>query len=491
MNITCGLTDHQVLQRNSRNLSETYLEGKCDISGVLYVRVTLAGLNKPLQGLAGKRIARLNKGRFRMKLHGIPVGGPYDVTLFFRSPAGRTLAAYRANDILVGDVWILGGQSNMEGMGYLSDAAKPDKTVRAFYMDDRWAVAKDPIHNISQAIDPVHTLLSGGTPAVRNKHIGVGPGVAFGQHMAKLTGVPQGLLACGHSGTSMTQWDPALKKRGGKSLYGATLRRFVKNGSAIAGIVWYQGCSDADPRNAPLYTARMKKLVAAFRRDLGGRPLPFTMVQIASVYRIAPDPTGASWWNSIQDQQRRLPGVIKNMTVVPAIDLVLDDPIHIRGRDQQQLGRRLAEAAWTVRKGKNALKPPIILKRVRKQLNPYTRNLEIEVAFDHVEGSLRASGKPTGFVLALSSGQLSEAIYRIDLKENTALLRTAIPQDCDENEIFLHYGWGYCPWCNITDQAGRSLPVFGPVAIPINRGPVVSLRKIRTSKILPGADKLQ
>jgi sialate O-acetylesterase len=491
MDIIQGLTDHQVLQRNSRNLSETYLEGKCDASGVLCLRVTSTGSNKALPGLADKKITRLNKGRFKVKLTGIPVGGPYDVTLILRSSNGQTLAEYQAKDILVGDVWILGGQSNMQGIGYLKDAAKPDKNVRAFYMDDRWSVAQDPIHNLDRAVDPVHADLCGGTLPVRSKHAGVGPGVAFGQNMAKLTGVPQGLLACAHGGTTMAQWDPALKKLGGKSLYGATLRRFIKNGSNVAGVVWYQGCSDADSQNAPLYTSRMKKLVAAFRRDMGGRQLPFAMVQIAGVYRVVPDAEGASWWNSIQDQERLLPKVIKNLTVVPVIDLVLDDLIHISGRDQQRLGRRLAEATWTLIKGKNALKPPMALKSIRKLTNPYTRNLEIEVAFDHVEGSLQSPGKALGFALALSSNQLSEAIYRTDLKGNTALLRTAVPEDFDENELYLHYGWGYCPSCNITDQAGRSLPVFGPVSIAVDQKPMISMKKIRTSKILPGAGKLQ
>ena len=68
-------------------------------------------------------------------------------------------------------------------------------------------------------VDPVHVdlgVVRGGPPdTVR----GVGPAVAFAQEMFRRTGVPQGILACAHGGTSMSQWDPKLKKLGGKSLY--------------------------------------------------------------------------------------------------------------------------------------------------------------------------------------------------------------------------------------------------------------------------------
>ena len=41
------------------------------------------------------------------------------------------------------------------------------------------------------------------------------------KEMLRRTGVPQGLIACAHGGTSMAQWSPKLKRLGGDSLYGA------------------------------------------------------------------------------------------------------------------------------------------------------------------------------------------------------------------------------------------------------------------------------
>jgi sialate O-acetylesterase len=165
-------------------------------------------------------------------------------------------------------------------------------------MDDRWEVAKDPIHNLWQAVDPVHENINGGPWDRGNPSFGAGPGPAFGQEMFRLTGIPQGFIACAHGGTTMEQWSPKLNGSGGRSLYGAMLRRVRKNGGSVAGLLWYQGESDADPVNAPLYTGKMKTLIQALRRDLKSPRLPVAMVQLGRF-------TGCSEsnhtsWNMIQ-----------------------------------------------------------------------------------------------------------------------------------------------------------------------------------------------
>ena len=103
--------------------------------------------------------------------------------------------------------------------------------------------------------------------------IGAGPGVAFGQKLYELTGVPQGLLACAHGGTSMSQWSPKNKDLSGDSLYGAMLRRVKKNGSAVKGMFWYQGCSDTDEMSSLLYYENMKAFISEVRKDTGNEAL--------------------------------------------------------------------------------------------------------------------------------------------------------------------------------------------------------------------------
>jgi sialate O-acetylesterase len=472
-----GLFDNMVLQRVGRRGSDAVFSGVCPADGVVRVTVrmgksTVRGFSKVSAGVAAG-------GRMRGRIQGLPAGGPYDMTLEVVSD-GRTSDSLSVRDVLVGDVWLLGGQSNMEGIGYLKHRAKPVNGVRAFYMDDRWAVAEDPIHNLDAAVDQVHRDLNGGQPVARAKHVGVGPGVAFGQAMFERTGIPQGLIACAHGGTSMGQWDPALSKLGSRSLFGAMVRRFKKNGSRVAGVVWYQGCSDASPTEAPRYTERMVKLIRAMRRTFGQARLPVVAVQISRV-------CGVGWslqaWNSIQDQQRRLQTRIPACAVVPAIDLELDDGIHISGRSQHRLGRRLAQAMAALRGERDAGRMPVDLDSVLIEKDPVNACGNVRVRFKNVMGSLRASGRALGFEIAGTQGP-TFGIYHTELHGREALLRTGIMPG-DLKGLSLHYGYGTYPCCNVTDGADRSLPVFGPV--PCGEGRPLALTPFVTAPMVSRA----
>lgn len=475
MKIKSGLIDRMVLQRDRKNQCNAAFVGECAGVGRVVARVTHNGA--AVKGFNHLPVGQAARGVFQGLLRGLIAGGPYEIELKIENPAGKVLDSMRIQDVLVGDVWILGGQSNMEGIGLIKDAAKPDPRVRAFYMDDRWAAAKDPIHNLGAAVDQVHLDLNGGQRVQRDSKIGTGPGVAFGQEMARRTGVPQGLIACGHGGTSMTQWDPAKKNLGSRSLYGATLRRFRKNGGRVAGVVWYQGCSDADPQNAPLYTKRTKALVNAMRRDFGDARLPFVAVQIAGVFAAGNPVT----WNSVQDQERRLPDKITHCAVVPAIDLEYDDCIHISGKDQQRLGRRLAQAMCVLRGDRKAGRLPIAFRSVRVKGN------QVVVTFANVMGRLQAKGKPAGFTLATQKP--AAVIFRTELQGNSVMLHTTLGP-VDQQCLRLYYGYGFTPYCNITDSAGRSLPVLGPISLGMSGVVSDFVQTWLVSRAMPSAGKL-
>ncbi|NLX05064.1 MAG: sialate O-acetylesterase [Phycisphaerae bacterium] len=476
MEIVTGLFDRMVLQRNRQGVCDAAITGKSGSNGKVEVRVQSDG--KTVRGYNWVRVGSAAKGRFEGRIKGLAAGGPYEVELRVVDSKGGVAEEMKVSDVLVGDVWILGGQSNMEGIGREYPPIKTDKLVRAFYMDDRWAAATDPIHNLAQAVDQVHTDLGGGDG--RPKGSGRGPGVPFGHEMRRLTGVPQGLISCAHGGTSMDQWDPRLKKLGGRSLFGATVRRFVKNGGKVAGVIWYQGCSDTGPEACKVYTLKMKRLVAAFRKEFGDSRLPFVMVQIA---RVVASGTASRFWNDVQEQQRRLPEVIDRLAVVPAIDLEIDDLIHIGGFGQIRLGKRLAEATAALTGMAKDVKPPIAVKGMK--MGPGF----VRVRFDHVVGKLIAAGRPSGFDLSDLRYEAIPSIFRIDLEGNEAVLRTCL-QDGDISNLAVHYGYGVDPYCNITDEADRSLPVFGPLPLGTPRPITPFVRTMRISDIQGSAGKL-
>ena len=57
------------------------------------------------------------------------------------------------------DVWVLAGQSNMEGCGWLEGALQPDERVSVFSSAGAWGVAQDPLHWFWESITPVHQEL--------------------------------------------------------------------------------------------------------------------------------------------------------------------------------------------------------------------------------------------------------------------------------------------------------------------------------------------
>ncbi len=480
MKIETGLFDHMVVQRNQNNLSEADFSGTCATRGPIMATVRRG--RQTVKGFANVQAGTASGGKLRGCIKGLPMGGPYEIEL---SAGAEKLLV---KDLLVGDVWLLGGQSNMQGCGLFPKKRLPaDPQVRAFYMNDRWAVARDPLHNLWECVDAVHVDLNGGARSAKpDAAWGVCPGPAFGNEMRRLThGVPQGLIACAHGGTSMLQWDPQRKSEGGKSLYGALVRRVIKNGRRVAGLLWYQGCSDANTGDARLYTQRMRAFVAALRRDCGNKTLPVAIVQIARVIGWGGD-TGIPW-NSIQDQERRLPKTIKNLTTVPSIDLALDDNIHLSGASHYILGRRLAQAMQTMRAGRKAeLPPPVALKKVTIKT---VRGLGVAIAeFENVVGKLRSGDRPSGLTIVNQNGSANH--FDIQLEGPRVLVRSGLSADM-LSESSLHYGYGTDTYCNITDQAGRSLPVFGPISMGVPRAITPFIRGLRVSAFQPSAGRLQ
>ncbi|MBI2193127.1 MAG: hypothetical protein HYU36_14200 [Planctomycetes bacterium] len=482
MEILSGLFDHMVLQRNSRGRSEAAIAGTVSDGGEVLVRASRKG--RLLPGWDARRIGRARHGRFRATVEGLPTGGPYTLDLQVQR-RDKVVDRLTVRDVLVGDVWLVGGQSNMQGCGLIGHAPARKPMVRACTMDDRWDVAKDPIHNMWACVDPVHIDLCGGVrPAVNTTH-GLGPAVAFGQELFRRTGVPQGLLACAHGGTSMTQWDPARKAEGGRSLYGAMIRRLEKNGGKAAGLIWYQGESDASAEAAALYTGRMKQFIRALRRDARHPGLPVAIVQLS---RFIGAWIAAPFWNSIQEQQRQLGDEVKNLAVVPAIDLTLEDTIHVGGKDMNRLGVRLAQAMHAMAGGAGAGRLPIRLKRVTTELSKPQGLVCLVVEFDRVHGRLVSGGRPVGFEVLDASGQ--PCLFDVRLDGRRAILRTTFgPGQASDHSLW--YGHGLNPVCNITDEGDRALPVFGPIPSTGQRRAMTPfVQTLRVTEPLVGAGDL-
>jgi len=440
-----GINPGMVMQRNSADVCEITIE-----SGQPPREATYHG------ALEEGTISAEACGNGRYRLRGVPVGGPYTVKL-----DGQTY-----EDIYVGDVWVLGGQSNMEGVGWLTaedELFRGDPEVRAFYMEDAWGVARHPLHDLGRAVDGVHAAL-GGVP--RPMFNSVGPGLTFALKMKALTGVPQGVLCCGHGGTSMEQWSPAIKDRGGDgSLYGAMLRRVRVNGAHVRGMFWYQGCSDAGYPMCDLFVGRMIDFAAECRRDFDCR-LPFVQVQIGRVTGIF-DQGAQDTWSAIREHQRELYKSVADLSTVSAIAKPLDDLIHISRDGQHELGTEAAEAMYHLLYGTDShgCLPPPRYDGHMVRADEKSGMAVLALRYRSLHGPLTAGSRPFGFTVMQPEGPpAAQLIFDTRLKGDTVELRLqATPQEIAGCRLY--YGYGTDPYCNITDSAGRSIPAMGPVRL--------------------------
>ncbi len=462
MTVQSGVAAHQVLQCDTAGNAALALSGAASAAGMAQARVV--GVQKEI--VAWTDLGAVANGAWQGTLPAVPAGGPYVIEVRVRDDAGKSLESAAVDDVLVGDVWVLAGQSNMQGVGNRFNVESPDPLVHTFSMSYEWRLAQEPLHTLAESPDAVHANFN--SPEEREKGIkgwrdgskGAGLGIAFAKEMLKRTGRPVGLVASAHGGTSMDQWNPALKDQGGASLYGSMCKQVAAAGGKVRGVVWYQGESDANADAQPVYREKMKKLVASMRKDFGVPDLPFYYVQIGR-FVVNNDKPGP--WTAIQTDELALEPELAPGGMVASIDLALDDAIHAGTQGLKVLGRRLAMLAERDLYGGKAVSGPRF-EQLAVTGTPY--GLQVKVHFTTVNGALSAAGRVNGF--SISSGPAGAdvpCIYNQEIspdEPNTVLLWISELPD----QPHLWYGRGFNPYCNVADAANMAVPVFGPIAIP-------------------------
>jgi sialate O-acetylesterase len=187
-------SDHAVLQESSE----------------LPVWGTAADGEHVIVAIAGQKAATAAKdGRWMVRLHAVPTGGPYTMTI---SGDRNTVTV---SDLLVGEVWVCSGQSNMERQLGLREGQKP-----IINWEQEAAAANYP--QIRQFFVPQKTALSPVT-SVDGKWVVCSPqtvagftavGYFFGRDLFQARQVPVGLIHSSWGGTPAEAWtsQDALRK---------------------------------------------------------------------------------------------------------------------------------------------------------------------------------------------------------------------------------------------------------------------------------------
>ena len=116
---------------------------------------------------------------------------------------------------------------------------------------------------------------------------------------------------------------------------GYASRVYPLTAMAIAGVIWYQGESNAV--RADQYAAMMKMLIGGWRTDWNRPDLPFIMMQLVNFDR------GSGYWPALRAAQQAVADTVPSVWLTTGIDI--GDPADIHPKNKQEAGRRLARFA--------------------------------------------------------------------------------------------------------------------------------------------------
>jgi sialate O-acetylesterase len=438
--------------------------------------------------------ATASHGKWMIHLNNLKAGGPFELTI-----AGENTIHFK--NVLVGEVWVCSGQSNMQWPVWASgDAEKTIKEakqpqIRLFTVP--MTTAPQPVHDVPSQWQECTPDTVKGFSAV---------GYHFGKSLHEDLKVPVGLINSSWGGTVAEAWTSAAalraqpelqhliegagprldqyakanaeysqrlavyqkgiemaKKAGVKNLPKpppSPQQEFNKNPNvstllyngmiaplipfAIRGAIWYQGESNAD--RAVEYQTLFATMIRNWRHDWGEGDFPFLFVQLAPWQKIVNEPT-ESGWAELRESQRQT--TLKVPKAGMAVITDVGDEKDIHPKDKTTVGRRLALAAFAIAYGQKV-----------DYTGPVYDKLEVQgdkaiVHFKHTGGGLAAKdGAVKGFTIAGEDHQFHNA--QAEIKGDTVTVR------CKEvaKPVAVRYGWANYPVVNLQTKEGLPASPF-------------------------------
>jgi sialate O-acetylesterase len=375
-----------------------------------------------------------NQAKWELNIPTPKEGGPYTITI-------KGYNEIVLKNILIGEVWICSGQSNMEmnaswGIANGDEAVKNavNPNIRLFLVPKLTATA--PQNNISGTWTEC-------SPETMKYFSAVG--YFFGKRLQEeLKNVPIGLISSNWGGTPAEIWMPegviqndavlleAAKTRKEES-YGPNQPGRAFNAMIypltkfkIAGALWYQGESNV---GSTVYDKTLSGLITSWRQ-LWKYDFPFYYVQIAP-YKYGEDHFGGS---VIRDAQRKVMQEVPSTGMVVTSDISPIDDIH--PKDKKSVGIRLANLALAnTYKTNTALVNGPLYKGIKIEMN------KITVTFDYTEGLYFKDKKADLFEVAGADNVFYKA--NAVIKNNTVVLQS----DKVKAPVKVRYAW------KNTDQA--------------------------------------
>ena len=385
-------------------------------------------------------------------------------------------------DVLVGDVWVGSGQSNMQWAVRQADNADAEIASAKFPQIRLFYVPRKPSPVPVEDVEARWVVCSPDSIAEFSAVL-----YFFGRQMHQDLKVPMGLIHSSWGGTPIASWisgpslvgNPRLEpfltywqnlilqypvnasrydqnvqkweaagSQGPRpaaplgpghaheptTLYNGMIAPLVKY--TIKGALWYQGETEAGRAQGQVYGDALMTLVQDWRRAFAVGDFPFYWVQLANYGNAAKN----GHWMRVQEGQVKATS-LRNTGVAVITDI--GNPTNIHPTNKQDVGRRLALLAEN--KGASPL------------YRQFTREGDaFRIWFDHAGRTLktRGDGPVTGFQIAGSDGKYVPATAKID--GATVLVSSPdIP-----NPQSVRYAWDYDPAANLINALGLPVSLF-------------------------------
>lgn len=465
-----------VIQRNK----PIRIHGKANTGSEVFINIT----NSDTKTVQSQTTKANQKGNWEVTFQEMHAGGPYTITI------NNDSKAYQLSDVLLGDVWLASGQSNMYFPLSASENAKEEiqnfsSNPNIRYLKFKPLAETNDVKWEDEVLNKINDLnyFYGHWKKSSEESASEFSAIAyyFARNVQFEENIPIGIIELAVGGSPLISWidrkriesNPLLantltnwitsdyiqdwcRARASKNIqntdnpkqrhpyepaynFEAGISKLTN--LSISGLIWYQGESDAN--NAELYEKEFPIFVKSWREQWQDE-FPIYHVQLSSIDRPS--------WPYFRETQRKLSEQIEGLYMAVSSDL--GDKKDVHPKKKEEIGIRLANLALkhTYNLEKGNVHGPLPIHAEQK-------NKQVVISFQYGEGLKTSDGQPLrGFRLKTGKGDFISP-SSITIHKNKILLKTPSTIEIDEiKEVF--YAWEGYTDANLINSARLPASTF-------------------------------